>query len=74
MKTIRSITHHAPAFLKAAYANPVALIDHERHIKPGEKYLSYDNGFRVWRMTRERVPIPLGKYKDMGSAIYAARK
>ncbi len=54
---VRSITHHAPEFLKAAYKSPVDLVDHERHIKAGEKYLSFDGGFRVWRMTRERVPI-----------------
>lgn len=69
------LTHHHPAFLKVAYSLDLNLIDHERHIPGGRKYLTWepDRGWRVWRMTRERVPIPLGRFDDPGMALFHAR-
>jgi hypothetical protein len=60
---ITALTHRSPEFLKAAYACPtLTLTDDERHIRTGTKYLSFDESrpfkWRVWRMSRGRVPIP----------------
>lgn len=77
MRSIIAVTHHNPHFLKAAYAADLDLTDHERHIKAGAKYITWqehDTPWRVWRMTRERVPIPLGRFKELGGALYVARK
>lgn len=70
MKII-ALTNHAPEFLKAVYAHPmVDLVDHERHIKSGTRYISWDGSWRVWKMTPERVPIPSGRFNTLNSAIF----
>lgn len=77
MRSVTAVTHHNPAFLKAAYAADLDLTDHERHIKAGAKYITWqgdDAPWRVWRMTKERVPIPLGRFTTIAGAIYTARK
>lgn len=75
----RFITHHDPGFLKPAYSRTdVDLIDHERHIPSGTKYGSFDPGSRfkwkVWRMTRERVPVPLGAFESITDAVYSIKR
>ena len=60
-------------FLKAVYPLPIKLIDHERHIPAGKKYIAFDGRWRVWKMTIERVPIPQGAFPDLAGAIYMAR-
>lgn len=75
MRPVIALTHHNPTFLKAAYAADLDLIDHERHIKAGTKYITWGEGkWFAWRMTRERVPIPLGRFNDLGGALYVVRK
>lgn len=78
MRSVLVLTHHAPAFLKAAYRPDTDLIDHERHIPARARFVSWeadhDRPWRVWRMTRERVPIPLGRFPDIGAALCAARR
>lgn len=74
---VTAVTHHDPRFLKPAYAADLALTDHERHIKAGAKYITWkerETPWHVWKMTKERVPIPLGRFKELGSALYVARK
>jgi len=74
MERVIAVSHHDPHYLKATYAQPfVDHVDHERHIKAGRKYITWDDGFRVWKMTPERVPIPLGRWPDLGAAMYRAR-
>lgn len=71
-----TITNSHPAFLKTAYLYDLNLIDHVRHVPSGAKYISWEmnRGWRVWRMTKERVPIPLGVFNNPGCALYVARK
>lgn len=70
-----ALTNHAPEFLKAAYKHPmITLTDHERHIKAGIDYITYDGQWRVWRMTPERVPIPRGRYTTLNSAVFFGSK
>ena len=72
---ITAVTHHSPEFLKAAYAHPlVDLTDHERHIRSGHHYLTWDGLWRVWKMTPERVPIPQGRFPTLNAAIAAAKR
>lgn len=76
--TVHALTHHAPEFLREAYRLNLILVDHERHLPGGIKYLTYEPGqilpWRVWRMTRQRVPIPIGACYSIGEGIYNARK
>lgn len=74
MLSMLAITCRDPAFLKAVYPLPIKLIDHERHIPSGAKYITYEGRWRVWRMTKERVPIPQGASTDLAGAIYMIRK
>lgn len=65
-----ALAHNDPRYLKETYRHP--LIDHvdsERHIKAGERYIAWDNGYRVWKMTRHRVPIPIGRFRSIHEAI-----
>ena len=71
---LMAICNRDPVFLKAVYPLPIKLIDHERHIPAGRKYITYEGRWRVWRMTRERVPIPQGSFPDLAGAIYMVRK
>ena len=74
MKRVIALSHHNPHYLKATYANAfIDHVDHEDRIKSGRKFISWDDGYRVWKMTPERVPIPIGRFPDLGSAIYRAR-
>jgi hypothetical protein len=72
---IFALTTNDPHFLKAAYPHPeIELTDHERHIPTGTPYIKFWNGlWVVWEMTPERVPIPLGKFKTINSAIFAIK-
>lgn len=78
MRPVPAVTHHAPEFLKAAYRPDIDLVDHVRHVMPGARYITWEDNhewkWRVWRMTRERVPIPLGRFQTIGAAIYTARR
>ena len=72
---ITAITHHNPTFLKAAYSHPdIDLTDHERHIRSGSHYITFDGQWRLWKMTPERVPIPRGRFQTLNSAIFAAKR
>lgn len=67
-----AVSHHHWDFLKQAYAHPdIELTDHERHIKSGSLYITYDGQWRVWKMTPERVPIPRGRFTTINAAIAA---
>lgn len=69
------ITNRDPAFLKQTYDHPlIQLTDHERHIKAGSLYITWDGLWRIWKMTPERVPVPRGRFKTLNSAIFAATK
>jgi hypothetical protein len=71
---LMALSNRDARFLKAVYPLPIKLIDHERHIPAGKKYIAFDGRWRVWKMTIERVPIPQGAFPDLAGAIYMARK
>lgn len=69
MKVI-ALANNDPRYLKETYKHPlISHVDHERHIRAGEKYISWDGGYRVWKMTRQRVPIPIGKFRSIHEAV-----
>lgn len=71
MSRVIALAHHNPRYLKETYKHPlIDHVDHERHIPAGTKYLSWDDGYRVWKMTRQRVPIPQGKFRSIYEAIF----
>lgn len=71
---ITALTTNHPDFLKQAYPHPdIELTDHERHIKTGSLFITYDGQWRVWKMTPERVPIPRGRYRTINAAVAAIK-
>jgi hypothetical protein len=74
MIPVYTLTHRSPVFLKAVYPRPdIVLVDDERHIPIGN-YVTFDDRWRVWKMTRQRVPIPLGAFHSIESALFIARR
>lgn len=75
MRKIKTITNRHPEFLKTAYAhdNLVDLHNDERFIVVGEKYISYDGAWKVYKMTKNRVPRLCGRFKVLHSAVHRAR-
>jgi hypothetical protein len=68
---IRIITNRSPQFLKAAYRRETTLVDHERHIPTRSKYITWEDGtWFVWRMNTDRVPIFIGRFYDLESAMF----
>ena len=68
---IKVITNRAPAFLKAAYANPeVDLQNHPGFIDPQEKYVEWDGSWVIREMTAERVPRFVSRWDTLERAIF----
>jgi hypothetical protein len=69
------IDNRDPIFLKTVWPMNLDLIPTEDRVPSGHKYITFDAGrWRCWRMTAQRVPIPLGRFGDIAGAIYMARK
>ncbi len=72
---IKVITNRAPAFLKAAYANPeVDLQNHAGFIDPLEKFIEWDGSWVVREMTAERVPRFVARCRELETAIHKAKQ
>lgn len=64
-----ALANNDPRYLRETYKHPlIDHVDHERHIKPGVRYLSWDRGYKVWKMTRQG-PIPVGRFRSIHEAI-----
>ena len=73
---IKTITQSDPLFLKTAYKydHLIDLQNHERFIDSGEAFMRYDQGiWKIYRMTRDRMPILLGRFTTLHTAVYRAR-
>lgn len=76
MIKIKAITDHRPDFLKAAYKydNLIDLMNHERFIKAGERYIKYSpDAWKVYKMGKNRVPRYCGAYDSITRAVFYAR-
>lgn len=70
---VKTITNRNPVFLKAAYACPsVDLVNHEGEIETDEKFIQWNKDWMVYRMNRNRVPIPCGRFQNLHAAINRA--
>lgn len=64
-----ALANNDPRYLRETYKHPlIDHVEHERHIKPGVRYLSWDGGYRVWKMTRHG-PVPLGRFRSIYEAV-----
>ena len=72
MKKVQAITHHAPEFLKTTYAmdSMIELLNHERFVKSGSKYITYE--YKQWfvrKMGKDRKPRLCGNYTNILAAV-----
>lgn len=75
MQPIKTITNRDPMFLKTAYKydSLVNLQNDERFISVGEKYISYNGHWNVYKMTKGRTPRLCGRFDSLHRAVYRAR-
>lgn len=76
MRKIKTVTNHTPDFLKTAYKHDhlLELIDHERHMPIGERYITYNNGlWSVYKLDEYRYPKLCGRFTHMQLAVHNAR-
>jgi hypothetical protein len=78
MKTIRAVTNRHPVFLNQAYAldGIVDLVDDERHLGHGERYINFDRDglvFVVYIKTTDG-PIKAKTFTNLRSAVNYARR
>jgi len=76
MKKVQAITHHAPEFLKTTYAmdSMIELLNHERFVKSGSKYITYE--YKQWfvrKMGADRKPRLCGNYTNILAAVRVCR-
>jgi hypothetical protein len=76
MKKVQAITHHAPEFLKTTYTmHPmIELLNHERFVKSGSKYITYE--YKQWfvrKMGADRKPRLCGNYTNILAAVRVCR-
>ena len=75
MNPIKTITNRDPMFLKTAYKfdSLVNLQNDERFISVGEKYISYNGSWNVYKMTKGRLPRICGRFDSLHRAVFRAR-
>ena len=75
MQPIKTITNRDPMFLKTGYKydSLVNLQNDERFISVGEKYISYNGHWNVYKMTKGRTPRLCGRFDSLHRAVYRAR-
>lgn len=76
MRKVQAITHHAPEFLKTTYAmdSMIELLNHERFVKSGSKYITYE--YKQWfvrKMGKDRKPRLCGNYTNILAAVRVCR-
>jgi hypothetical protein len=76
MQKVQAITHHDPVFLKTTYPldSMIELLNHERFVKSGTKYITYE--YKQWfvrKMGKDRKPRLCGHYTNVHAAIRVCR-
>ena len=71
---IYAITDRSPEYLKAIYPAPVELVNTLQEIPAGVSFIHWERGFKVSRLNRYRVPIPIGRFSNVNEAIFHARR
>lgn len=76
MTVVKAITHHHWNFLKQAYKHEVDLVNDERYLKVGDRYIRFavdTQRFVVCIKTVDSA-LPVRSYQTMTAAINAARR
>jgi hypothetical protein len=75
LQKIKTITNRNPMFLQTAYKYDeiVNLQNDERFICVGEKYIAFDGEWKVFKMTKGRVPRLCGRFASLPRAVFRAR-
>jgi hypothetical protein len=75
LQKIKTITNRNPMFLQTAYKYDeiVNLQNDERFICVGEKYIAFDGEWKVYKMTKDRVPRLCGRFASLPRAVFRAR-
>jgi len=77
MTVTKAICNHHPVFLKQAYKGDVVqLVDHERHLSTGDRYIKFDPArlrFKVMVHATDYEYL-VGSYDNLASAINKARR
>lgn len=71
---IYAITDRSPEYLKAIYPAPVELVNTVQEVPAGVNFIQWERGFKVYKQTREKIPIPLGRFSNVNEALFRARE
>lgn len=78
MQPVKAITDRHPIFLKEAYKMDgiVDLIDDERHLSHGDRYISFDRDGLTYSVCIKTTdgPIRVRKFTNLHSAVNCARR
>ncbi len=73
---IKTITHHAPQFLKEAWPHhevSILLVPTIDQVLPGELFIQWQGrAYGLFRLTEDRAPRFVGLYRDLMSALHKA--
>lgn len=71
---IKVITDRNPWFLQTTWAIPdIDLVPHEGAVEPGEKFIVWRRKlWHVYKMNRDHVPIPCGRFDNVHAALNKA--
>lgn len=75
---IKTITHHAPQFLKEAWRHhevSILLVPTIDHVLAGDLFIQWDGkNYGLYRLTESRAPRYIGRYRELLSALFKARQ
>lgn len=71
---IKTITHHAPQFLKEAWPHhevSILLVPTIDQVLPGELFIQWQGkAYGLYRLTEDRAPRFIGLYRDLMGALF----
>lgn len=75
---IKTISHHAPQFLKEAWPlhqESILLVPTIDHVLPGEVFIQWQGkGYGLYRLTEDRAPRYIGLYRDLMLALFKGKQ
>lgn len=75
---IKTITHHAPQFLKETWRHhevSILLVPTIDHVLTGELFIQWDGkNYGLYRLTESRAPRYVGMYRELMLALFKARQ
>jgi hypothetical protein len=75
---IKTITHHAPQFLKDTWKHhqvSLVLVPTIDHVLAGELFIEWQGkAYGLYRLTQDRAPRFIGLYRDIMGALFKAEQ